>query len=41
MLHVNNLDLADPTYNVPVEVDLLLCADVIKVVLLDNKIKDN
>ena len=29
MRHVNNLNLADPTFNVPKKVDLLLGADVI------------
>ena len=41
MRHVNNLNLADPTFNVPNKVDLLLGADVIEDILLDNKIKDN
>ena len=39
--HVNNLNLADPTFNVPNKVDLLLGADVIEDLMLDNKIKDN
>ena len=33
--HVNNLNLADPTFNVPNRVDLLLGADVIKDTLLE------
>ena len=41
MRHVNNLNLADPTFNIPNKVDLLLGADVIENILLDNKIKDN
>ena len=41
MRHVNNLNLADPTSNVPNKVDLLLGADVIEDILLDNKMKDN
>ena len=41
MRHVNNLNLADPTSNVPNKVDLLLGADVIEDIMLDNRIKDN
>ena len=41
MRHVNYLNLADPTFNVPNKIDLLLEADVIEDILLDNKIKDN
>ena len=41
MRHVNNLNLADPTFNVPYMVDLSLGADVIEDLLLGNKIKDN
>ena len=37
MRHVNNLNLADPTFNVANKVDLLLGADVIEDILLDNK----
>ena len=39
--HVNNLNKADPTFSVPNKVDLLLGADVIEDILLDNKLKDN
>ena len=39
--HVNNLNLADPIFNVPNKVDVLLGADVIEDIMLDNKIKDN
>ena len=38
---MNNLNLAYPTSNVPNKVDLLLGADVIEDILLDNKMKDN
>ena len=41
MRYVNNFKLADPTFIVPNKVDLLLGADVIDDILLDNKIKDN
>ena len=41
MRHVNNLSLADPIFNVPYKVDLLLGADVIEDILLDNKTKDS
>ena len=41
MRHVNKLNLADPAFNVSNKVDLLLGADVIEDILLDNKIKDN
>ena len=41
MRHVNNLILADPIFNVPKKVDLLLGADVIENNLIDNKIRDN
>ena len=41
MRHVNNFNLADPTFNVPRNVDLLLGADVIEDILLHNIIKDN
>ena len=40
MRHVNNLNLADPTFNVPGKVDLLVGADVIEDFLLVNIIKD-
>ena len=38
--HVNNINLSDPTFNVPNKVDLLLGADALEEILLDNKIKD-
>ncbi|XP_050528192.1 uncharacterized protein LOC126898294 [Daktulosphaira vitifoliae] len=36
--HLNNLSLADPLYNVPGSIDLLLGADVLPEILLDGKI---
>ena len=39
--HVNHLQLADPTFSVPGEIGLLLGADMLEEVLLDNPIKDN
>ena len=41
MRHVNHLQLADPTFNVPGKIDILLGADVLEEVMLDNRIKDN
>ena len=41
MRHVNNPNLADPSFSVPNTVDLLLGFDVIEDILLDNKSKDN
>ena len=39
--HVNHLQLADPTFNVPCKTDILLGADVLEEVMLDNRNKDN
>ena len=39
--HVNHLQLADPTFNVPGKIDILLGADVLEEVMLDNRMKDN
>ena len=41
MRYVNHLQLADPTFNVPGKIDILLGADVLEEVMLDNRIKDN
>ena len=41
MRHANNLNLADSTFNVPIQVNLLLGADATEDILLDNEIKDN
>ena len=38
--HVNHLQLADPTFNVPGKIDILLGADVQEKVVLENRIKD-
>ena len=39
--HFNYLQLAYPTFNVPGKIDILLGADVLEEVMLDNRIKDN
>ena len=39
--HVNHLQLADLTFNVPGKIDISLGADVLEEVVLDNRIKDN
>ena len=39
--HINHLQLADPTFNVPGKIDILLGAEVLEEVMLDNRIKDN
>ena len=39
--HVNYLQLADPTFNVPGKIDILLGTDVLEKAMLDNRIKDN
>ena len=41
MRHIQNLNMADPQFNVPSTIDVLLGADVIAEVMLDNRIKDN
>ena len=41
MRHINHLNLADPSFNIPSKVDVLLGADVVEEILLENKIKDN
>ena len=41
MRHIQNLNIADPQFNVPSTIDVLLGADVIEEVMLDNRIKDN
>ena len=41
MRHVNHLQLADLSFNVPGKIDILLGADVIEEVMLDNRINDN
>ena len=39
--HIRNLSMADPKLNVPSTIDVLLGADVIEEVMLDNRIKEN
>ena len=39
--HIRNLNMADPQFNVPTTIDVLLAADVIEEVMLDNRIKEN
>ena len=39
MRYVNHLQLADPTIKVPGKIDILLGADVLEEVMLDNRIK--
>ena len=41
MRHIQYLNMADPQINVPSAIDVLLGADVIEEVMLDNRIKDN
>ena len=41
MRHINHLNLADTSFNIPSKVDILLGADVVEEILLENKIKDN
>ena len=41
MRHINHLNLADPSFNIPRKVDVLLGADVVEEILIENKIKDN
>ena len=40
MRHINHLNLADTSFNIPSKVDVLLGADVVEEILLENKIKD-
>ena len=40
MRHIQNLNMADPQFNVPSTIDVLLGADVIEEIMLDNRIKD-
>ena len=39
--HVNNLHLAEPRFNVPGRVDILVGSDVLEEAKLDNRITDN
>ena len=39
--YVKTLPLADPTFNVPGKIDILLGADVLEDIFLENRIKDN
>ena len=41
MRNIRNLKLADPTFNTPGKIDVLLGADVLEDVMMENKIKDN
>ena len=41
MRHVNHLQLADLSFNVPGKIDIFLGADVNEEVMLDNRINDN
>ena len=41
MKHINHLNLADSSFTTPTKVDVLLGADVVEEILLENKIKDN
>ena len=41
MRHIRNLNMADPQFNLPSTFDVLLGADLIEEVILDNRIKDN
>ena len=40
MRHINHLNLADPSFNLPNTVDVLLRADVVDEILLENEIQD-
>ena len=41
MRHVNHLNVAGPSFSIPSKLDVLLGADVVEEILLQNKIKDN
>ena len=41
MRHVDHLKLADPNFSVPGKIDMLLGADFIEDLMLDNRIRDN
>ena len=41
MHHVYNLPLADPNFNVPGRIDVLLVSDILEDVMFDNRIEDN
>ena len=41
MRHVDHLKLADPNFSVPGKIDILLGADIIEDLMLDNRIRDN
>ena len=41
MHHVDRLKLADPNFSVPCKIDMLLGADIIEDLILDNRIRDN
>ena len=41
MRHVDHLKLADPNFSVPGKIDMLLGADIIEDLMLDNRIRDN
>ena len=41
MRHINHVNLADPSFNIPSDVDVLLGADVVEEIFLENKIKDS
>ena len=40
MWHITTLDVAEAQFNVPSTIDVLLGADAIEEVMLDNRIRD-